>query len=146
MSAKTLCSTTCRIAAEKIVFSAIEQRKKSAGELLSCVRSVNCMKFPHDDFGEGIHTAASEPWFYDTAYNVVKHHHAIPVRDVLGVCFIGKLAEGGQQRSIEEVHDKHVLHCSNCGAVIVREWNCGKCDNIVQCKCKCGGKFPHNSA
>ena len=72
MSAKILCSTACRIATEKVVFSALDQRKKSAGELLSCVRSVNSMKFPRDDFGVGCHTASSEPWFYDTAYNVVK--------------------------------------------------------------------------
>ena len=98
MSMKILCSTTCRIAAEKIVFSASEQRKKSAGELLSCLRSIKCMTFPHNDFGEGIHTASSEPWFYDTAYNVIKHPNAIPVHDVIGVCFTSKLAEGGAQK------------------------------------------------
>ena len=90
MSAKNFVQHDVPNSCRKIVFSALEQRKKSAGELLSCVRSVNCMKFPHNDFGEGIHTASSEPWFYDTAYNAIKHHNAIPVHDVLGVCFIGK--------------------------------------------------------
>ena len=71
MSATNLCRTTCRIAAEKVVFSALERRRKSAGELLRCVRSINCMKFPHDGFGDGCHTASSEPWFYDTAYNAL---------------------------------------------------------------------------
>ena len=58
--------------------------------------------FGHNDFGDGIHTATSEPWFYDTAYNAIKHHNAIPAHDVLGVCFTGELAEGGVERSIKK--------------------------------------------
>ena len=56
------------------------------------------MKFPHNDFGVGIHTTSSEPWFNDTVYNMIKHHNAIPAQDVLGVCFIGKLAKGGDRK------------------------------------------------
>ena len=62
MSSTNLRRTTCRIAAENVVFSAFEQRKKSAGELLRCVRSINCMKFPRDGFGDGYHTPGSEPF------------------------------------------------------------------------------------
>ena len=95
--------------------------------LLSRVHSLNSIKFPKDGFGVSYHTASSEPWFYDTAYNLVKHQGAIPVYDVLGVCFIAKLAKGGEQRSPAQVRPDKAQHkckkkrCPKCGEKFDRE-------------------------
>ena len=51
----TLASTCCRIAAERIVYTALKLRKDSAG---------NFLDFPVDGFGVSYHTS---PYFYDTA-------------------------------------------------------------------------------
>ena len=78
--------------------------------LLSCVCSVNSIKFPSKVFGVSYHTASSEPWFYDTAYKVVKHQRAIPVDDVLGVCFIAKPVKGGDLRFPEHKCGAKIHH------------------------------------
>ena len=77
-SAQDNMPNSCR----KSAFSALERRKKSVGELLHCVRSINCMKILCDGFGDSYHTLTSEPWLYDTAYNVIKHECAIPINNV----------------------------------------------------------------
>ena len=40
-----------------------------------------------DDFGEGCHTASTEPYLYDSAYNPVKRGFALPV-DEYGRCIL----------------------------------------------------------
>ena len=39
------------------------------------------------DFGDTIHTASSEPYFYDSAYLQVQRHTAVPI-DERGRCFV----------------------------------------------------------
>ena len=68
-------------------------------------------------------TASSTPWFCDMAYKVVKHLGSIPVIDVLGVCFITKLAKGGVQSKYSDKFDcKHnVVHkCIDAVKSVVR--------------------------
>ena len=43
------------------------------------------------DFGEGIHHASTEPYFYDAAYSAVKRK-CIPITRH-GVCFVAEQAE-----------------------------------------------------
>ena len=116
-----MANTACQIAEEKIVYYALEERKKSAGMLLGCVRSVNSKKFPSEGFGVSYHTASSKPWFYDTAYKLVKYHSVIPVDDVLGVCFIAKPVKGREKRSPEHKCGAEIQH--NCGAFFTK-WEC----------------------
>ena len=39
------------------------------------------------DFGETIHTASSQPYFHDSAYQQVQRHTAVPI-DECGRCFV----------------------------------------------------------
>ena len=40
-----------------------------------------------EDFGEGCHTASTEPYFYDSAYKPVKRDYALPI-DKCGKCVL----------------------------------------------------------
>ena len=40
-----------------------------------------------EDFGEGSHTASTEPYFYDSAYKPVKRNYALPI-DECGKCIL----------------------------------------------------------
>jgi len=42
-----------------------------------------------EDFGEGCHTALTEPYYYDAAYQLVKRNYAIPI-DENGKCVVAK--------------------------------------------------------
>ena len=43
-----------------------------------------------NDLGESSHTASTEPYFYDSAYQLVKRPHAIPIDENHGKCIIAK--------------------------------------------------------
>ena len=119
MSKSTLKITCCRIAAERVVSCALKQRKESAGTLLKSTCSVNSYDFPSDGFGKGCHTAASEPYFYDTAYKAVKHVGVIPV-DNRGRCYIAK----------EVVDDKDQLKLNDKESLPkFKKWLC-----TIECK------------
>ena len=42
-----------------------------------------------NDFGAGCHRASTEPFFYDSAYKLVKREYALPI-DTNGRCVIAK--------------------------------------------------------
>ena len=67
----------------------VKGAKESAGKLLQAIRWINSISLPSDNFGVSCHTASSEPFFYDTAYQPVKRKEAIPV-DGLGRCVVAK--------------------------------------------------------
>ena len=52
----------------KLVNGNLALRKKSVGELLKTIRSINQQSISDDTFEEGSHTISSEPYFHDTAY------------------------------------------------------------------------------
>ena len=61
-------NSLCKIAAKRLVNKALQLRKEHAGVLLKTARAVNGLNITvRDDFGEGCHTASSEPYFYDSA-------------------------------------------------------------------------------
>ena len=56
--------------------------------LLKTTRAVQKLNIKgRDDFGEGCHTTASEPYYYDSAYHPVKRPSAIPVNKN-GTCIV----------------------------------------------------------
>ena len=75
-------STCC----EKLV----GQNKRSAGELLSAVRSVNQTVLR--GFRSKLSTPLSEPYFYDSTYKCIKRYSGIPW-DKHGRCFIAAAIE-----------------------------------------------------
>ena len=60
---------------------ALNIRRTKAGGLLKDVRAINAIKLSENDILAGVrhHSAASEPYFYDTSYNHTKQHGPIPV-------------------------------------------------------------------
>ena len=61
----------CSVAAKRLLNKALQVRKEHAGSLLKTVRTVQSMQIDQissaEDFGEGCHTASTEPYFYDSA-------------------------------------------------------------------------------
>ena len=82
--------TACRLAAKRLLNKALQVRKEHAGCLLKMARSIQNLQIKgKNDFGESSHTASTEPYFYDSAYQLVKRPHAIPI-DENEKCIIAK--------------------------------------------------------
>ena len=65
-------------------------QKEHTGCLLKMARSIQSLQIKgKNDFGESGHTASTEPYFYDSAYQLVKRPYAIPI-DENGKCIIAK--------------------------------------------------------
>ena len=80
----------CRVAAKKLLNKALQIRREHAGSLLQAARLVQSMELTDkNDFGEGCHMASTEPFFYDSAYKLVKREYALPI-DTNGRCVIAK--------------------------------------------------------
>ena len=78
----------CSVAAKRLVTKALQVRKEHTGSLLKIVRTVQSMQIKGaEDFGEGCHTALTEPYFYDSAYEHVKRDYAcLANRQMRKVC------------------------------------------------------------
>ena len=78
----------CSVAAKRLVTKALQVHKEHAGSLLKIVRTVQSIQIKGaEDFGEGCHTASTEPYFYDSAYEPVKRDYALPI-DECGKCVL----------------------------------------------------------
>ena len=74
------------LAAQRVVCKAIQIRKQYVGALLKAVRYINGLKIKgRADFGEGLHSAHSEPYFYDSAYLFAKRPDILTI-DQSGIC------------------------------------------------------------
>ena len=90
---RVLGRTVCKIAAKRLLNKGLHMRKQHAGSLLKSTRSVNALQIRgSEDFGVGCHTASSEPYFYDSAYQHVKRDHAIPI-DENGICMVANITK-----------------------------------------------------
>ena len=75
-------------AARRLVNKSLRVRKEHAGNLLKATREITRLSIKGEkDFGETIHTASSEPYFHDSAYQQVQRHTAVPI-DERGRCFV----------------------------------------------------------
>ena len=75
-------------AARRLVNKSLCVRKEHAGCLLKATRDIKRLGIKgEEDFGDAIHTASSEPYFYDSAYQQVQRHTAVP-NDERGSCFV----------------------------------------------------------
>ena len=82
--------TVCQIAARKLVNKVLQSRKISAGALLATIRSVKSISLKgRKDFGEGCHSAPTEPYFYEAAYQPVQRDFPIPVNRQ-GQCIVAE--------------------------------------------------------
>ena len=75
-------------AARRLVNKSLRVRKEHAGNLLKVTREITRLSIKGEkDFGDTIHTASSEPYFHDSAYQQVQRHTAVPI-DERGRCFV----------------------------------------------------------
>ena len=99
---------------------ALQLRKEHAGALLKTTRAVNSIDIKcRDDFGEGCHTASSEPYFYDSAYQLVQRAYAIPI-DENGRCVVATEIGGSENESNKGKGKQQPMKwncCSECKAV-----------------------------
>ena len=73
---------------KRLCNKALQLRREHVGTLLKTTRAVQKLNIKgRDDFGEGCHTTASEPCYYDSAYHPVKRPSAIPVNED-GTCVV----------------------------------------------------------
>ena len=82
--------TLCQLVARKLVNKALNVRKMSIGTLFKAVRCIKSMCIKEQkDFGDGCHTASTEPYFYEAAYQLVKRDTPIPVNE-WGKCVVAR--------------------------------------------------------
>ena len=83
---RAMSQAVCKIAAKKVLNKAFQLRKENVGSLLKNIRLIKCFDIKeNEDFGEGVHSAASEPYYFDASYWLVKIDFPIPV-DENGKC------------------------------------------------------------
>ena len=83
-----------KVSADALLAKALNIRRTKAGGLLKDVRAISAIKLTENDILAGVrhHSAASEPYFYDTSYNHTKQHAPIPV-DLNGRCVVAEEIE-----------------------------------------------------
>ena len=59
-----------------------------------------------DDFGDTRHTASTEPYFYDSAYQLVKRQQALPV-DKQGKCVVAEITIVEKNKNKENKRHPH---------------------------------------
>ena len=69
MSLTTRKKTACRIVSRKLIHEALSTRKTSVGVLLRSLRKISGIQLvSEDDLEIQLHSSASEPYYYETAY------------------------------------------------------------------------------
>ena len=119
---RAMSRAVCKIAAKKVLNKAIQLRKENVGSLLKNIRLIKCLDIKeNEDFGEGVHSAASEPYYFDASYQLVKIDFPIPV-DENGKCM---LATENPDNEIEKHTNKPLKwQCySQCKPLTIAEVN-----------------------
>ena len=117
--ASDMTRATCKraiasIAAKRLVNTALRLRKHYAGSLFRSIRSITKIVIAEKgDIGEGLHSAHSEPFFYESAYHYVDRPDSMSID------------ECGRYRPECEVSEQE-------GDGIPRTWNCSsKCKSLT---------------
>ena len=119
---RAMSQAVCKIAAKKVLNKALQLRKENVGSLLKNIRLIKCLDIKeNEDFGEGVHSAASEPYYFDASYRLVKIDFPIPV-DENGKCM---LATENPDNEIEKHTNKPLKwQCySQCKPLTIAEVN-----------------------
>ena len=89
------------IAVCRILNTALNCRKQSAGYFLACVRSISKLQLSKDGFGEKYHTPSSEPYYYNQSYAQAERKAAIPV-DSKGRCIVAGVIERAASGQVQK--------------------------------------------
>ena len=96
---RVLGRAVCSVAAKRLLNKALQMRKEYAGSLLKSTRSINAIQISgSEDFGVGCHTASSEPYYFDSAYQHVKRDSALAI-DVNGKCIVANEIKADSETS-----------------------------------------------
>ena len=97
MCTRSAHAAVSKVSADAVLKMALKVCRKKAGEFLKDVRAINAIKLEEPSRRGKIHTAGSEPLFYDASYNHTRQHGAIPV-DLNGRCVVA-----------DEIGDRHFV-------------------------------------
>ena len=90
-ASKATARAVCNVASRQQLNRVLKYRRACAAELLGTIRSVKTVEISYkDDFGDTRHTVSTEPYFYDSAYQLVKRQQALPV-DKQGKCVVAEI-------------------------------------------------------
>ena len=79
--------TFALLAAQRLVNRGIQLRKQNVGALLKAVKKICELDIKtHHDFGEGVHSVSSEPYYYESAYDF-DFEPGVMVADSCGQCY-----------------------------------------------------------
>ena len=83
----------CRIAARRLLNKALQMRREYASSLLKSIKCIKSVQINgREDFGKGSHTMVTEPYFYDSSYQLVKRESPIPINET-GQCVVANEIE-----------------------------------------------------
>ena len=106
--------TVYKLAARKLVNISLQQRSSSAGTLLASIRSIKSLTLKGEgDFGEGCHSASTEPYFYEAAYQPVQRDIPIPVNEY-GQCIVAEKINSKKWKCSSEckpISEGEVIKC-----------------------------------
>ena len=74
--------TACTLAAYRLTSRAIQARRTNVHELLQACRAISNMRIATKaDFGQGLHSASTEPYFFEGAYmhGAFDSSHVLPI-------------------------------------------------------------------
>ena len=108
-ASKATTRAVCNVASRQLLNRVLKYRRACAAELLGNIRSVKTVETSNkDDFGDTRHTASTESYFYDSAYQLIKRQQALPV-DKQGKCVLAEITiveknknEGNKKASSSE--------------------------------------------
>ena len=90
MTKRSRRTAIAQVAAHRLISKAMQLRKQHIGVLLKAVRNVCGLDIDEqcdfgESFGESLHSARSEPYYYESAYNF-EHRPSVLVVDSCGRC------------------------------------------------------------
>ena len=87
-----------------------QTHREYVGSLLKACRLIKSLKIEgKEDFGEGCHTASTEPYYYDSAYKLVKRDYALPI-DENGKCVVAnEILPEDEKKRRETPHEMGVF-------------------------------------
>ena len=89
----------CSVAAKRLLNKALQMRKEYTGCLLKSTRSINAVQIRGSEgFGVGCHTASSEPYYFDSAYQYAKRDSALAI-DENGKCIVANEMKADSETS-----------------------------------------------
>jgi len=77
----------CRVAAKRLLNKLLPTHREYVGSLFKACRLIKSLKIDGKEDFEDCHTASTDPYYYNTAYKLVKRDYALPI-DENGKCVV----------------------------------------------------------